>query len=189
MAFSIKSLRAILLASAFGVGAVAAATSADAATIVLHDLGGAAPGTAAYNGFTTAANFWAAQIQNNVTINLNVGFNHLGPNILGSTSSTFTTRSVQSIENHLIAGASSSAIDQTAIVNLPALTPTAFGVGGLSMVTPGYTHPETGPANGNPLGTGNPYGIDNSTNVYDHDGTYNNVVLGLTTANAKALGY
>jgi hypothetical protein len=59
-------------------------------------------------------------------------------------------------------------------------------VGGVSVVTPGYTHPD---GVGNPFGTGNPYGIDNSTNVYDHDGTFNNVAIGVTTANAKALGY
>ena len=36
---------------------------------------------------------------------------------------------------------------------------------------------------------GSPYGIDNSTSVYDVDGGFNNSVIGLTTANAKAIGY
>jgi hypothetical protein len=185
MAFGIKSLRAVLLASALG----AAATSADAATIVLHNIGGVTPGSDAYNGFRRAANFWGSQFSNDATINLDVGFNHLGPDILGSTRSTFAVKSIQSVEGHLIAGASTSAIDQAAAANLPALSPTSFGVGGVDVITPGYTHPETGAGNGNPFGTGNPYGIDNSTNVYDTDGTFNNVAIGVTTANAKALGY
>jgi hypothetical protein len=182
MAIGTKPLRALLLAGAMGM----AASSANAATIILHDIGGVTPGTDAYDGFRRAANFWGSQFSNDITINLNVGFNHLGPNILGSTRSTFTVKSVQSVENHLIAGASGSAIDQSAVTNLPALSPTAFGVGGLDVVTPGYTHPD---GVGNPFGTGNPYGIDNSTNVYDTDGSFNNVALGVTTANAKALGY
>lgn len=185
MGFRVKSLRALLLAGAV----TAAAGSANAATIVLHNLGGAEPGTDAARGFKTAANFWASQIQNNVVINLNVGFDHLGPNILGSTGSSFTAKTVQSVEAHIVAGASGSSIDQAAAANLPALSPTDYGVGGLNVITPGYTHPDAGLGNGNPFGTGNPYGIDNTTQVFDNDGTINNVLLGLTTANAKALGY
>ena len=64
------------------VVACAAAVPAGAATIVLNNTGGVDPGTNAYQGFTTAANFWASMIANPITIKLDVGFDHLGPGIL-----------------------------------------------------------------------------------------------------------
>jgi hypothetical protein len=154
-----------------------AATPSAAATIILNNIGGVDVGTQAYQGFTTAANFWASEIKNNITIVLDVGFGHLGPNILGSTGSTFTTELTQDVESHIVAGGTSS-LDAIAAGHLPALTPSQFaGVGGLSMVTPGYTDPVA------------KTGIDNSKQVFDHDGSVNNVLTGLTTANAKALGF
>ena len=70
--------------------ATAAASPPAAATIILNNLGGVEPGTGAYAGFTAAANFWAHEIANPITIRLDVGFGHLGPNILGSTGSRAT---------------------------------------------------------------------------------------------------
>uniref|UniRef100_UPI0039839616 hypothetical protein n=1 Tax=Phenylobacterium sp. TaxID=1871053 RepID=UPI0039839616 len=108
MGLKLKSLRAVLLASALAT----AATAADAATIVLNNQGGVAAGSQAYQGFTTAANFWGSLISNNITINLNVKFAPLGPGILGQTGSTFTSKTVQGVEARIINGASNSAIDQ-----------------------------------------------------------------------------
>jgi hypothetical protein len=62
-------------------------------------------------------------------------------------------------------------------VRTPTLYPSQFvGVRGLRMITPGYTDPAART------------GIDNASRVFDTDGSINNVLLGLTTANAKALG-
>jgi hypothetical protein len=166
------------------VGAIAAvlamATPAGAATIILHNLGGVDPGTQAFQGFTTAANFWASEIANPITIELNVGFGHLGPRILGQTSSTTALAPTQTVEQQLIAGASSS-IDLAAVTHLPVLTPSTepglAGLGGLTVITPGYTDPVAGT------------GVDTSKLVLDNNGSFNNVALSITTANAKALGF
>ena len=145
----------------------------------LINVGGVTPGTGAYYGFHAAAAYWSSVLTTStpVTININVGFAPLGPNILGSTGSTFTSKAVQSIETRLH-NAGSTALDQSAV--LPSLSPGQLGVGALDVMTPGYT---------GTFADGSPYGIDNSTKVYDTDGSYNNSVIGLTTANAKALGY
>ena len=138
---------------------------------------GLTPGSGAYIGFTEAARYWSSVLTTTgapVTVNIDAAFDHLGPNILGSTSSNFTSKAVQSIETRL--GAHAYGLNDAAKV-LPALTPGALGVGALNVYTPGYTDPT------------NKIGIDNSTKVYDTDGSYNNSVIGLTTANAKALGY
>ncbi len=50
---------------------------------------------------------------------------------------------------------------------------------GLNVITPGYTGKDA---------QNHPFGIDNSYQVYDTDGSYNNAYIGMTTANAKALG-
>src|SRR4051794_23819666 len=87
---------------------LATAAPAGAATILLNNIGGAGVGPQAYSGFTTAANFWASQIANPITINLNVGFGHLGPNVLGQTRSTFTSKAIQAVEGRLASHAADS---------------------------------------------------------------------------------
>ncbi len=49
------------------------------------------PGTPqfAIDGFTTAANRWSAVLANNITINVQIGFSSLGPSIVGQTGSAF----------------------------------------------------------------------------------------------------
>ena len=137
--------------SAAGVAAVAAilgvAAPARAATIILHNIGGVDVGSQAYQGFTTAANFWASEIANPITIELNVGFGHLGPDVLGQTRSSVGQVATQTVEQQLILGASSS-VDLAAITHMPTLTPSTdpvlAGLGGLAVVTPGYTDPVAG---------------------------------------------
>lgn len=160
------SLNAMLIAGALAVSA----GQAVAATIVLTNTGGVEVGTQAYQGFTTAANFWAAQIANPITIRLDVGFGHLGPNILGSTGSSGAYVSTQGVQNRL-AATGTSALDAIAVSHLPTLTS-----GALSVVTPGYNNPD---------GTG----VDTSTLVFDTNTSFNNVALYGNTANLKALGY
>jgi hypothetical protein len=75
-----------------------------------------------------------------------------------------------------------SAVDATAVANLRPLEPSqfsGFGIDGISMVTPGYTGTDS---------SGQGIGIDTAHPVFDNDGSVNNVLLGSTTANLKALG-
>ena len=171
---------AMILAIGLGGAGTAFATQSKV-TINLINTGGVEVGSDAYFGFKTAAKFWETHLTTSqpVTINFDVGFGSLGPNILGSTRSTFTSKSVQGVEGRIIAR-STTALDAQVAAHLPALAPGQLGVGALSVYTPGYTGVDA---------NGNPYGIDNATKVYDTDGSYNNSVIGLTTANAKALGY
>ena len=149
--------------------------------IVLVNTGGVEVGSEAYFGFRTAAKFWEDHLTTSqpITIRFNVGFGSLGPNILGSTRSSFTARPVQFVEGRILARGN-TALDAQVASHLPALSTGQLGVGALNVYTPGYTGID---ANGRPIG------IDNATKVYDTDGSYNNSVVGLTTANAKALGY
>jgi len=170
--------------SAAGAVAVAAilgvAAPARAATIILHNIGGVDVGSQAYQGFTTAANFWASEIANPITIELNVGFGHLGPDVLGQTRSSVGQVATQTVEQQLILGASTS-VDLAAITHMPTLTPSTdpvlAGLGGLAVVTPGYTDPVAGA------------GVDTSKLAFDNNGSFNNVALTINTANAKALGF
>ena len=146
--------------------------------INLRNIGGVTPGSQAYYGFKTAAKFWESYLTTSqpTTINIDVGFAPLPDRVLGSTRSTFTSKTVQGIESRL--GARQfGAFDAAAVAHLPTLALGQLGVGALSVYTPGYTDPVA------------KTGIDNATKVYDTDGSYNNSVIGLTTANAKALGY
>jgi hypothetical protein len=165
---------------AAGVGAVAAllasASSVSAATIILNNLGGVEVGTSAYQGFTTAANFWASEIANPITIRLDVGFSHLGPNILGETGSTAYFVPTGLIENQ-IAVTGTSALDATAAAHLPGLSAN----GGIDMVTPGYNSVDGV--------TGHGLGVDTTKLVFDNNDTFNNQVLTVNQANLKALGF
>ena len=177
-----RNLIAAMTVALLAGTAMPAMAAQTALKINLINTGGAEAGTDAFIGFKTAAKFWETHLTTSqpTVINIDVGFEPLGPNILGSTGSSFTSKAVQSIEGRL-AARSTTALDAKAVANLPGLTPGQYGVGALDVYTPGYT----GCCDAN----GDPYGIDNSTTVYDTDGSYNNSVIGLTTANAKALGY
>jgi len=157
--------------------AVVASTPASALVINLNDIGGVT-GTKAENGFRIAARYWEGVITNDVTLNFNVGFSDLGPNVLGGTRSTLTIRSIDSVQARIAGGASGSAVDQQVLAGgLAPTTPGAVGLGAVSVVTPGYYDPI------------NQLGIDNTTAVLDEDGSFNNYAVAVATANAKALGY
>jgi hypothetical protein len=164
-------------AAALALSTMMTSTSASALSFVFIDDGSVA-GTPAEAGFQAAANFWSSIITNKVTVRFNVGFNALPPDVLGSTGSTLTTRTIQGVTNRMNVFGSNSAVDQK-IRNggSPALTLGQLGVGAVDVVTPGY------------VDTANQLGIDISTSVLDTDGSYNNSVIALSTANAKALGY
>jgi hypothetical protein len=166
-----------------GVGMMSAAPVAAVQTPVtfnLINLGGAAPDSAAGKGFSLAARYWSSVLTTSqpITVNFQVSLAALGPDILGSTRSSYTARAVVDVQDLIVAG-QYGGFD--ASLQLPTLQPGMFGNGSaLEMYTPGYTGID--PVNG-------PYGIDNATKVFDTDGGFNNSVIGLTVANARAIGY
>ena len=113
-----------------------------------------------------------------VTINLEVGFQSLGPGILGSTGSARTIQAAINVSNR-IAARQFGAFD-AALVR-PTFHDGEYGAGtALNMFTPGYTGVDA---------SGVPYGINNGTKVFDTDGKYNATFIAVNTANARALGY
>jgi hypothetical protein len=161
------------------IAAAALAQPASALTINLHDIGGVTGSRAEY-GFRAAANFWQSVITNDVTLNFDVGFEDLGPNILGGTSSSIDVKAIVNVENRIRAFGSDSAVDTqvASATGLPALGASEIGPGtGVTVVTPGYADPVA------------QTGVDTSTAVLDADGSFNNYAMGISTANAKAIGY
>lgn len=126
------------------------------------------PGTSlqAQQGFQAAAARWSNLLQDNVTINLTVGFNSLGGNILGQAASAEDFHYYSSVRSALVADAK-SAIDATAVAHLPA-----------------------GPAFGMLINrtADNPNGAGSPVPYLDNNGGANNQVLYLANAEAKALG-
>lgn len=172
MGADMKSTRSHLLAAAAVTLGLAAASPAGAVTINLNNTGGAEVGTNAYLGFTKAANFWSKVLSNDVTINLNVGFTALGPNILGSTNSPRVGVYTEDVA-FLLNANQSSALDARAMANLPTLD----AGGSLNVITSGYDDPAA------------KTGVDTNARVFDTDDSVNNFGLAITRANAKALGY
>ena len=162
-----------LLAGAAMAMGLAATSGANAATIVLNNIGGVTPGSDAAIGFQKAANYWGAILQNNVTINLNVGYSSLGPGILGSTSSPRVGVFTDDVEFLLNANTNKSTLDKVAVANMPTLD----AAGNLDVITNGYDFPAT------------KSGVNSATRVFDNDDSLNNATLAITRANAKALGY
>ena len=177
------SMGASLMASAalIAVAAPAAAVQTPITINLVND-GSVVAGSNAEKGFTAAAKYWESVLTTSqpTTINIQIGFKPLGPNILGSTGSSFTSKAIVNVANRITAR-QSTAFD--ASLKLPTLRTGYFGVASgdaVDVYTPGYT---------GTFADGSPYGIDNSVKVYDTDDSFNNSVIGLTTANAKAIGY
>jgi hypothetical protein len=166
-----------LLGSAAAIGVIAAGT-AQAATFVLTDTGGAAVGTQARMGFDIATKYWASVLTDNVTINLNIGFSALGTGILGSTGST---RSLISMQQFYTAAAAdrTSALDNQAVANLrPLGTSTSItGAGAVSVIANGFNN-----------GTNATNGYTDLNTRIDNDGSVNNSTLAINKSTAKALG-
>lgn len=99
--------------------ALGSATGADALTIVLNNTGGVEAGTAAYRGFKVAARFWESVLNDNVTMNLNVGFNStgFGPTVLGTASSAAGNKTQAAWRAALI-GDATTPLDAIATANL-----------------------------------------------------------------------
>lgn len=168
----IRGFRA-LAASALALAAV----PAQSLTINLINTGGAEQGTLARQGFEAAAGYWSSVFKDDVTLNLEVGFGHLGPDILGSTGSNQTSVYVEDLYGALGAD-SKSAIDGRAVSNLKPLRLSSLGpVGAVDAVTSAYADPLTRS------------GIDTTNTILDDDGGANNTVFSANTATLKALGF
>jgi hypothetical protein len=169
-----------LLSAAIGIACATPALALQTPiTINLINSGGVEQGTDAFYGYRAAADYWQSVLTTSapISINLQVGFLKLDPGVLGSTGSNFTIAAIADVQDRLIRG-QTSAFDAIATGGLPTLYDGQLGAGtAVQVYTPGYTDPAAAT------------GIDNSYKVYDTDGSFNNSVIGLTTANAKALGY
>lgn len=121
------------------------------------------PGTPqfAIDGFTTAANLWSARLADDITVNVQIGFSSLGANIIGQAGSSFVEPGY-TVLNQALAAHRTSADDFSAYAALP--TGASFN----RLINHTSNHPN---------------GANSSTPYVD---TMNRV--GLTTANAKALG-
>jgi hypothetical protein len=119
----------------------------------------------AVNGFIEAGQRWSSIFTNDVTLNIDISFSVLGPNILGSTSEDDLQYSYSAVRNALVANAQSAA-DQTAVQHL---------------------------ASGSTVGmllnrTAEDPNVDPATPYLDNNGSANNSYISMTSANAKALG-
>jgi hypothetical protein len=116
-------------------------------------------------GFTTAANFWAAQFTDTVTIDLTVGTGSLGAGILAQAGSPDTLFSYNTVKAAL-AGNASSALDAAAVAGLPVGPNLAVYINRTS---------------------NNPNGSGSATPYVDSTGA-NTAHVYVANANAKALG-
>ena len=105
--------------------ALVAASPANALRIELIDTGGVSPGTAAFNGFRAAANYWESMLSDDVTVRFNVGFTTQGfdPGTLGSASSVSGVKTFVSWRDAITADAT-TALDASVIANIPAVNST-----------------------------------------------------------------
>lgn len=145
-------------AFAVAASATALAPSAHALSFVFTDVGSTPMTAVQLAAFQAAGNYWSSKLNDNVTIYMNIAFSSLGSGILGSTGSNFTTVTYANFKTNLIADAT-SANDALAVANLQAGPALSF------------------------------FATQGDLSVrFDNDGSVNNTLLGITTANAKAVG-
>ena len=159
------------LMGGLALAAVGAAAPAGAVTIILHDIGGVT-GSAAELGFNIAAKYWESVLTNNATLEINVGYEDLGPRVLGSTGSSFATYIPISDYYDVLNFTQTSALDAQAVANLSPLNSS----GGVDVLVPEYLDPV------------NKLGIDVAGGKRTAPDDAINQTLALTTANLKAFG-
>ncbi|WP_294250071.1 NF038122 family metalloprotease [uncultured Sphingomonas sp.] len=158
-------------ATAFGLAITAAAPAAAQTKIVLNDIGGV-KGSPAELGFRIAASYWESVLTSNVTLHFDVGFAHLGGNILGGTNSNLLTNISTSSYYDALAINGASALDASVLSHLAPLSAT----GSVSAIVPAYAKPATLD------------GIATSGTRLTPDGKPISNTMALSTANAQALG-
>ncbi len=153
----IRPLAAALLA--------ASASLAQALTFDLSFI----PGTTAQEqtSFVAAANLWAAQLSDPVTVKLTVGTGSLSPGVLGQAASRELVFGYSAVRSALLTDVS-GASDSTAVGSLPAGS--SFGL----LINRTSNSP-------NGSGSAIPY--------VDNDGDLNNTSIRMTAGNARALGF
>ena len=162
---TIRNLAAI--ASAFAIAL--SAPPAGAATIVLQGINSISNQQAKW-GFQTAANYWGNQLTDNITVNIAVGFDHLGPDVLGETASAKAYYYTDGVIANLY-------FDQTSAIDAQAVSSLLPSYGDqIDFEKAGYTDPA------------NKLGVDTSQVISDNDYSTDNVVIGGTTASLKAMG-
>ena len=135
------------------------ASSTQALTVQFRDVSSNGGMTAAQLGaFQTAAGYWASVITDPVTVYIDIAFNNLPAHVLGSTDAAVLTASYADVRSRLLAD-STSLLDSSAVAHLQASTALGF------QATQG-----------------------DLSSRFDADGSANNSLLTMTTANAKALG-
>lgn len=166
-----KMGKALLASAALGLAAAASMPAAAQTKIILNDIGGVT-GSPAELGFKIAASYWESVLTNNVTLHFDVGFAHLGENILGGTSSSLLTN--VSIDSYYgaLAATGTSALDATVLSHLAPLSPT----GSVSAIVPAYARPAT------------LNGVAATGTRLAPDGTAISSTMALSSANAQALG-
>lgn len=132
----------------------------------LNDTGGAGIGTSARNGFEAAAAAWSSRLQDNITVNLDIGFSALAPGVLGQASTNDVTFEYSAFRAAVVADATST--DDAAF---------AAGLPGGSSFSVFMNRTAD-----------NPNGSGSVTPYLDNDGGANNTTVRMSSANAKALG-
>lgn len=117
-------------------------------------------------GFQAAGNRWSALFDDNVTVNINIAFLALAPNVLGSASSTQSNYSYANVRTAL-GGDQTSGDDATAVANL--------NPGNAFNLIMNRT-------------SDNPNGSGSAGLFVDNNGSNNNSQIRMSNANAKALG-
>lgn len=151
-----KTLCAALLTLVVGLAGLT--PSAQALNIVLNDVGTVPMNAVQLSAFQAAASYWSGRLSDNATVYVNIAFNDLGTNVLGSTTSTVMTLTYSALRGQL-AGDARSATDISAMASLPASASLNF------YATQG-----------------------NLSTHFDNDGSTNNAIFRVNTANLKALG-
>lgn len=176
-------MKKTLLRVAVAAASLAAASQAQALTFVLNSTINTSTlnGSKALQGFQIAAAYWSSVLTDNVSVNLNIGFQTLGAGVLAQAGSASTLLSINQTYNLLNADRT-TALDNIAVANLapqsgPGLN-TATGLSGAIAFN----------ANGFANGTNGAGGYTDTTIRFDNDGSVNNIGLSITKASAKALG-
>lgn len=140
-------------------------------TINLIDIGGVA-GTQAEQGFKIAAKYWESVLTNsNVVLNFQVGYQALGPGILGQAGSNLAQYVPVGGYYGALNATKTSALDNQAVANLSPLSAT----GSLAVKVPDYYNPTTLD------------GVALTGSRIAPDDTAISATMALSTANYKAL--
>ncbi len=114
------------------IGAAALTTAiaapASAATFTLIDSNGSVANTPAERGFKIAAAYWSSVLSTNSNIRLEIGYNALAPNIIGSTGSTRANIPTSAVVAQM------NATGNSALDTLAMSTVQLSAAGGISMI-------------------------------------------------------